>query len=323
MVACLLLLSYLLYYVPPQKFALLSVLSLSVPLLIILNVAFLIYWLIKLKPQLLLSTVVLILGYRYIHATYQFSKEQPKTSVPSFSVMTYNVRLFNLFNWIESDTVKNDILNLIEQQQPDILSLQEYHEKETINLKGYEVYKIISKGHVKSGQAIFSKFPIVNSGIIKFPKSSNNAIYIDVLKENDTIRIYNVHLQSSGINTDVKELKKEDSNALFKHIGSTFKAQQSQAELVVNHIKKSPHKVIVTGDFNNTAYSYVYKELKGQLKDTFIEAGQGFGRTFDFKLFPVRIDFILTDASFTISNFETYTTEKLSDHFPIKATLEL
>ena len=80
--------------------------------------------------------------------------------------------------------------------------------------------------------------------------------------------------------------------------------------------------MIICGDFNNTAYSYVYKEIKGNLIDTFKEAGNGFGRTFDFKFFPVRIDFVLVDDRFKVNSFKTYDV-KLSDHYPIMAKVKL
>ena len=94
-------------------------------------------------------------------------------------------------------------------------------------------------------------------------------------------------------------------------------------ELFLDHKSKCKYKTIITGDFNNTAYSYIYKEIKGEdYVDTFEEAGNGFGRTFDFKFFPLRIDFILADEDFTVNGFKTYDV-KLSDHYPIKATLKL
>ena len=80
--------------------------------------------------------------------------------------------------------------------------------------------------------------------------------------------------------------------------------------------------MIVCGDFNNTAYSYVYKRIKGDLQDAFDEAGNGFGRTFNFKFFPVRIDFILVDKNFTINAFKTFD-EQFSDHYPIMAKVKL
>ncbi|MTE27692.1 endonuclease/exonuclease/phosphatase family protein [Winogradskyella ouciana] len=321
--AFLLLISYLLPYLPPKSFATLSVLSLGVPLLILLNILFFIYWVLQVKKQMLLSLVVLILGWSYLSSMYKFSSSKKVENENNISVMSYNVRLFNIFEWLPNKTVKADITELIKKEQPDILCLQEYRTKDPVELNGYYGYNTTFNNAVKRGQALFSKFPIINSGSLEFSGTSNNVIFADIVKAKDTIRIYNVHLQSSGVNTDVEILKKETSGQLFKQVSKTFKAQQTQVELFLKHKSKCPYKTIVTGDFNNTAYSYIYKEIKGDdLVDTFEEAGNGFGKTYDFKFFPLRIDFILVDESFTVNGFKTFD-NKLSDHYPIKATIAL
>lgn len=321
--AFLLLVSYILPYMPPKSFGTLSVLSLGVPLLILLNLLFFLYWLLKVKKQLILSLVVLLLGYNHISSMYKFSSSKNVDDKENFTVMDFNVRLFNKFNWSPSKTIKEDIKTLIESEQPDILSLQEYRRGNPLILDGYHNFNARYTHNVKGGQVIFSKFPIVNSGSLEFSNTNNNAIFVDVVKQNDTIRVYSVHFQSSGINTEVEALKKESSESLFKRIGNTFKAQQDQVELLLKHKAKCPYKTIITGDFNNTAFSYIYKKIKGEnLVDTFKEAGNGFGKTYDFKFFPLRIDFILVDKAFVVNGFKTYN-EKLSDHYPIKATLKL
>lgn len=321
--AFLLLISYLLPYLPPKSFATLSVLSLGVPLLILLNILFFIYWVLQVKKQMLLSLVVLILGWSYLSSMYKFSSSKKVENENNISVMSYNVRLFNIFEWLPNKTVKADITELIKKEQPDILCLQEYRTKDPIELNGYYGYNTTFNNAVKRGQALFSKFPIINSGSLEFSGTSNNVIFADIVKAKDTIRIYNVHLQSSGVSTDVEKLKKETSGQLFKQVSKTFKAQQTQVELFLKHKSKCPYKTIVMGDFNNTAYSYIYKEIKGDdLVDTFEEAGNGFGKTYDFKFFPLRIDFILVDERFTVNGFKTFD-NKLSDHYPIKATIAL
>lgn len=321
--AFLLLISYLLPHVPPKSFAALSVLSLGVPLLIILNILFFVYWLLQVKKQMILSLVVLVLGWSYMSSMYKFSSSKQVENANNISVMSYNVRLFNIFEWLPSKTVKEDITTFIKKEQPDILCLQEYRTRDPIELDGYYGYNTTFNNVVKRGQALFSKFPIVNSGSLEFSNTSNNVIFVDVVKAKDTIRVYNVHLQSSGVNTDVDKLKNESSGQLFQQVSKTFKAQQTQVELFLQHKSKCPYKTIITGDFNNTAYSYIYKEIKGDdLLDTFEEAGNGFGKTYDFKFFPLRIDFILVDKRFTVNGFRTFE-EKLSDHYPIKASIAL
>ncbi|WP_299123449.1 endonuclease/exonuclease/phosphatase family protein [uncultured Winogradskyella sp.] len=324
LVAFLLLISYILPYIPPKSFATLSVLSLGVPLLIILNLIFFVYWLLRVKKQLTLSLVVLLLGWNYISSMYKFSSSKNIEHADNISVMSFNVRLFNKFEWLPSKTVKEEIINLIESEQPDLLCLQEYRTGDPIVLDGYYNYNALPVDRtVKWGQAIYSKFPIVNSGSLEFPNTYNNGIFVDIVRQKDTIRLYTLHLQSSGIETDVEKLKKETSGDLFKQVGSTFKRQQDQVELFLEHKSKSHYKTIVTGDFNNTAYSYIYKKIKGEdLVDAFEEAGNGFGKTYDFKFFPLRIDFILADKDFTVNGFKTFE-ERLSDHYPIKATLKL
>jgi len=323
--AFLLLISYILPYIPPKSFATLSVLSLSVPLLILVNVAFFIYWLLQVKKQMLLSLIVLLLGLNYIGSMYKFSSSENIEDPDNVSVLSYNVRLFNRFGWLPRKDVKADIIAFIKEEQPDILCLQEYRTGDPIILEDYYNFNALPIDRsIKWGQAIFSKYPIVNSGSLEFPNTHNNGIFVDIVKQNDTVRVYTLHLQSSGIDMDVKNLNKEGSSDLFKQVGKTFKAQQSQVELFLKHKSKCNYKTIVTGDFNNTAYSYIYKEIKGEdLVDTFEEAGNGFGKTYNFKFFPLRIDFILADENFEVNGFKTYNDVILSDHYPIKAELKL
>jgi endonuclease/exonuclease/phosphatase family metal-dependent hydrolase len=237
--------------------------------------------------------------------------------------MNYNVRLFNLYNWIPEEHIETQITDLIKKEHPDVISFQEYQPQDNVDLSFYKYkYEKLSGTRVQYGQAIFSQYPIIASGSIAFPNTANNAIYVDVVKHKDTIRIYNVHLQSLRIDADVENLKTEDSERLFKRISKTFKKQQLQTELFIKHKDKSPYKMVICGDFNNTAFSYVYKEIKGDLVDAFQEAGNGFGRTFNFKYFPIRIDFILVDKAFKINGFKTLE-DKLSDHYPIIAKLSL
>ena len=320
--ATLLLLSYILPYFEPKKFALLSVLSLTVPFLIILNIVFVIYWILKVKKQLLLSLIVLLIGYTYLGSLYKFSSSKNIEDTENISVMNYNVRLFNVFKWIPEEGVDQKIVDFINEKQPDILSLQEYRRDDQINFLGYHKFEEISGDKVRNGQAIFSKFPIVNSGSIEFPDTYNNAIFIDIVKEKDTIRVYNVHLQSMKIDANGDALSKESSESLFRQVSKTFTMQQFQSELFLLHKKECPYKMIICGDFNNTAYSYVYKEIKGDLQDAFVEAGNGFGRSYNFKFFPVRIDFILVDDAFDVNSFKTFDI-LLSDHYPIMSRVKV
>lgn len=315
-VAFLLLLSYVLPNIPPKTFATLSVLSLGVPFLILLNVLFFVYWLFKIKKQLLLSLVVISIGYFLFGSLYKFSNWEAD-GTEGLTVMNYNVRLFNLYEWIPEKGIDEKLVDFVKKEQPQILNIQEYHSQDNLDFSFYK-YKYIKLEGEKSrvGQAIFSQFPIINSGSVEFPNTANNAIFADIVKGNDTIRVYNLHLQSLRIDPREQSLTTENSEKLINGIGEAFKLQQSQTELFLKHKNKSPYKVIISGDFNNSAFSYVYKTIRGDMKDSFKQQGNGFGRTYNFKFFPLRIDFLLVDKSWTVDNFKTYDVE-YSDHYPI------
>ena len=76
----------------------------------------------------------------------------------------------------------------------------------------------------------------------------------------------------------------------------------------------------MAGDLNNTAYSWAYKNTKNNLQDTFLEAGEGFGTSYKFKGFPLRIDFIFVDQKIKINTHKKYEI-KYSDHYPISTTI--
>jgi endonuclease/exonuclease/phosphatase family metal-dependent hydrolase len=315
--------SFILPYISPKTFPLLSVLSLAVPLLIFLHILFILYWwIIGVKKQFLLSALCIVLAISFSFFPYKF-KGKNVISGSSFSVMNFNVRIFNRYQWIDDKNVPSKISDFIHQNNPDILTVQEYHPSKEISIN-YPYQYVELKGNKHNfGQAIFSKFKIINKGSLDFSKSSNNAIFVDILKNNDTIRIYNLHLESYGIkpkNVDLAELDEKESKKLLFRLTKSFTKQQSQVEQFISHKNNCNYKIIISGDLNNTAFSWAYHNVKGNLKDTFLEAGKGFGKTYSFNKYPLRIDFILVDEKFNVNQHQNFDIN-LSDHEPILTKL--
>jgi len=321
-----LLFSYLLPLIPPKSFPLLSVLSLGVPVLIMLNALFLVYWIFRLKRQVLLSLIVLILGYNYVTSFVKFSgAETDEKKDSDFSLMSYNVRMFNAYEWSPRQDLPKKITAFIKEQNPDILCVQEHYigAAELSDIYPYEYIKLKDK-NAEFGSAIFSKYPIINRGSLDFPQDgNNNAIYTDILiNEKDTLRIFNVHFQSLNIKPGIDDLQKEDSKKLLGRIGYGFSLQQEQAELLVKDLEKSPYKTLIAGDFNNTSFSYIYDLVKQErFKDAFLEAGTGFGKSFKLNYFPLRIDFLLIEENMKINEFRKFEVD-YSDHYPVLTKIE-
>ena len=94
--AALLLLSFLLPYVSPKTIPVFAVLSLFVPVLLIINVVFTIYWLLKLKKQFLLSLITLSIGWFFTAPFYKISSTNSSIN-SDLKVMSYNVKTFDFF----------------------------------------------------------------------------------------------------------------------------------------------------------------------------------------------------------------------------------
>lgn len=321
--------AYILPFLAPKMFPLLSVLTLILPLFLIMNALFFMYWLLQLKRQVILSGLVLLLGITFINKFYKFSSHDTEKEEKDFTVMSYNVRLFNLFDWLPQDNVGGTILSFVNEQNPDILCIQEFSEKAKIDFRIYKYKAIFMEGkQIKTGQAIFSKYPIFNSGDFKIPAAGNNIVYADIKKGKDTLRVYNIHLQSIKISPDINEISenvdvinKSKSQQLFARIREAFKKQQQQAEILVKHRSKCNYPVIICGDMNNSPFSYLYRNIKSDLNDCFEEAGSGFGQTYKFKYYPARIDYIFASKKMKVKNFKTFTKFENSDHFPVMTRL--
>lgn len=317
LVALLLIFSYFLPFISPERFPALAVLSLGVPIFIIINILFFIYWLIRKKKALFISLVTLILGFNYVSSLFLFSGHTD-IDKNGISVMNYNVKGFHHLGWKFKKSTSEKIFDFIKDKDPDILAVQEYYINSGVS-HGFP-YEFVKTKASKSnfGYAIFSKYEIVNTGSLDFKESYNNAIFVDLKISNDTVRVYNIHLESLGVNPNKENFGEENSEKLYQRIKNAFSKQAQQTESFLSHKKKWKGRTIICGDLNNTAFSWAYNEISDGMNDTFLKAGKGFGRTYSYP-YPLRIDFILTDPGFETDGFNTFHKIKSSDHFPIMA----
>jgi endonuclease/exonuclease/phosphatase family metal-dependent hydrolase len=313
--------AYILPFLAPKLFPFLSVFTLVMPLMLILNFLFFLYWLLQTKRQMLLSGLVLLLGITFISKCYKFSTKNLPGDKADFTLMSYNVRMFNLYEWLPEKDIPEKIVAFVKEQDPDIVCLQEYTKRGNVKFSGYK-HKFIFGRNGLSGQAILSRYPIIDSGHIEFPNSGNNVVFADIKRGKDTLRVYSMHLQSVKISPDIHEsIDEEKSKVIFRRLSDAFKKQQLQAEMFDKHKSECHYPMIICGDLNNSAFSYVYRSVKGKMKDAFEEAGTGFGKSYNYKYYPARIDYIFTDKSIDVKQYTTFDTFANSDHFPVMTRL--
>lgn len=337
-------LTYLAGIISPDKFWPLAFIAMGYPIVLGITVFFILYWLLRRKWFLFLNIAFLFFKWDYVAATIQFTSE-PNQSSEGIKVMTYNVRLFDYYNWSKNKNTRHWIYEFLFKQQPNILCFQEfYHDNtgyfptidtllEVNSLKHMHVENYTDKLNKKQlwGMATLSSYPIVKKGKIEFNGTYGNlCLYTDLLVDDDTTRVYNLHLQSIRIGREgyavLDELmaKKEltDLNGgktILRRMISSFQMRAKQAELVNNHIKNCPYPVILCGDFNDVPTSYAYQTLVADLNDSFSESGIGMGNTFVNVPF-FRIDNILFSNKFRASQHTIHPYE-LSDHFAVSTVL--
>jgi len=274
----------------------------------------------KRKRQLLISLSVLILGYFTQGTFVKFFTSSNQINDSNISLLTFNSHGSKGVRWSRNSSYSGEIVDFIAKQDPDVVCFQEFSRTMDRGLKQYQFKYQTPFFSNKSNQAIYSKYKIIGTGSLNFPDSRNNAIYADILMNKDTLRIYNLHLQSLVVRPG--SFKREQPQRLFKRLSKTIQKQQEQAKLVIEHSRSLNYRKIICGDFNNTEFSSVYKIIMGEMNDSFHEKGSGFGNTYLFKFLPFRIDFILTDPEIEIKSHKNFDV-KLSDHEPIMASFRL
>lgn len=341
-------------YIPPDRNWVLAFAGLAFPYLALVNIAFAIFWLITGKKYIaLLSVSVLIISWSRLGGYYRFHTGygRPADST-GINVMSYNVRLFDLYNWKKNKISENAArqFQLLAEQKPDLLCIQEYHAGRSgkvdicdsiikyTGLKHKYIAYVSMDGKDKPyGIAIFSRWPLTGTGIVRFEDNPVNfCLFSDILIGQDTIRLFNVHLESIKFsredylfvtdlrtNQEDQEVFAENSLKILQKLKRAFISRARQSRKLSEEINRSPYPVIICGDFNDTPSSYAYHTISGNLNDAFRSGGQGFSQTYAGALPSFRIDYILHDENMFSVNSFVRIREPLSDHYPVVANLSL
>lgn len=345
-----LLLSYLAAFIAPDgSFWWLQLIALTYGFLLLMNLGYVVFWIIMKRKRYWFSLIAILIGFPKIFGIVEprfSSGDEPvreKDKMMPLKVMSFNVRLFDLYNWFHSNETREKIFDFLKRESPDIVCFQEYYSSdrrlaEFNNNKQVPLVLQTPYSHIEYtvtlrdsdhwGIAIFSKYPLINKQAVHFEKRGGNIfIYADVKAGEDTIRVFNTHLESirfrnedyrylANLKNDVDQDEMAGGMKILGRLKRAYAKRASQVAILKKEIDRSPHPVILAGDFNDTPSSYTYHKLVDGLKDSFRESGGGFGKTYA-GLFPsFRIDYLLHTDDLKSSHYITHR-EKISDHFAI------
>lgn len=346
LVAVLLVISAYSSAIDPVDYTFPAFLGLAFPFVLLVNIVFIVFWFIVKKRFTFLSILAIVISFSAVSNFLQvnLSKSSDKESI---KVMSYNVRLFDLYNWSKNIDSRNKIFDQLGGQNADIYCFQEfYYTKQKgkfetrdtlvtfLDAKNYrEAYTHKMRGEQYFGLATFTRYPIINSGNIEFDNDDNNiCLYTDVLIKTDTVRIYNLHIASIRFSYDdytfvenidaesESEVLQKGARNIYHRLSNAFIKRSQQTKVILQHVETSPYPVILCGDFNDSPNSYCYKEFTNQLEDSFKEAGWGIGKTYIGSFPSFRIDYILHSEELKAIDYHTLP-EKYSDHHAVVSEL--
>lgn len=344
-----LVISYLTPHISPKTFGSLTIMGHFAPVLYMLVLICLLLWLIARSWKIAGVVALLLLpGIPYLSQFYNIAfmrkAEQSAESKNRITVVTYNVRGF--YN-DEGKRVVKDFADYIAQSNSfnkenmraaDVICLQEF----ALDADGVDIidslvkssYKDMYINDVHESENVvlrtYSRYQIVDSGSIA-GMGSGTSQWVDILRKEDTIRIFNNHFYTMSISDDDSDdiargkilSDSERVKSIIERVADNSTVRTDHVDTLLKVVAATPYRHIVVGDFNDTPMSYVYNRMTEKLTDLFTEKGSGFGYTYRPMWGWLRIDYVMYSEGFEPVNYKSDSEVVLSDHIPVSAQFDV
>lgn len=344
--AAVLLLSLFAPVISPERSVAIAFAGLGFPFIYVLNIAMMLFWIIRWRWIAFIPMAVLLLGAGNVNKFLRLPLgrdhiEQKQSG--RLKIISYNVAGFWKQGLPVNGSSMKEIKKFILEQNPDIFCIQEFTVSSSYPLEKFiegleawphhHIYYAVGNGSPDGfGLATFSKYPLLDDKQhIGFDQSNNSSQWSRAVIRKDTVTIFNNHLQTTQISQHDRQFlghevfADDNSKNKVKNIGRklarNFRLRARQADSISVNVP-TQGSVIVCGDFNDTAMSYVYSTMKGDLKDPYRTKGRGLVSTYQGFRGLLRIDYIFHSDNYKAAG---YLVESIpwSDHNPVIVELDL
>ena len=177
-----------------------ATLALLMPVVLLANVVALVWWAVRRKwIVLLMPLVALVLNLGYISAMVQLPDFKDSGDPHDIRIATLNVNGFRRLGSMPATA--RAIAGMVNREQVDVLCLQEFMDSR--EFPADSIGKVFARRMPyflhEGGAALASRYPVLDHKYVRFADTSNDYLRADLLVGGDTVRLFAVHLQTSGI----------------------------------------------------------------------------------------------------------------------------
>ena len=309
--------------------------GLGFPLLLLLNLLFIPFWLVFCIRYVWLPFVGMLLSVSYIYDYCPLNWPE-KAPQDALMLMTYNTEFLGRG---EKDADGGySLLEYMAASGADVICIQEGIAQSKNPSQEYADSVMAAAGyhirHLNDGKAepqfIYSRLPILDVHRVAYESSTNGSMAMELLYEGDTILVVNNHLESYKLTPEDKQVYKDiihdpenirserSSRDLVRKMADASRMRGPQIDSVLNYVRHSGREgVVVCGDFNDSPISYSCRRCSSALTSAFRQSGNGLGLSYNQKGFYFRIDHIFVSDYWQTYETHVDKTALWSDHYPM------
>ena len=326
----------------PTDHPMLSVVGMTFPIFLLINMAFLFFWLVFKWSRAWIPVAGFLLAYVPISI---YMPIHPTQDVPegALKLVTYNVCSYG-GNYKYDDGFWK-VLDYLKEQQADIVCIQEdcdswrrYVLQEYGKTYAYNDTLVLAANDQSfNALGIHTHYPLLKRERIGYPSLANGSAAWWLKVGSDTVIVVNNHFESCHLNTaDRRQYRhiikgemprdslRTESQLLLVKLAEANAKRASQIRKVKEYVDSHPgYPVIVCGDFNDNPISYSRYMMSKGLTDCFAASGRGVGLSYNQKAFAFRIDHVFCSEDIQPYNCKIDSKMDASDHYPVLCWLKI